>query len=271
MEQTHVDEYQETSEPFLGRWNSLISTTNWEKGRIIAEWRGALIKEGAASTEYSDEAWGRVVGNVSSQHVGRLRRVWERFGEYHDQYEDLYWSHFQAALDWEDAEMWLEGAIQSKWSVSQMRKQRWEAVGAPEELKPRDEDIYLGEMDEDADTSDEPSIAGVIQPEIGSVQNTGNVSDEDDEEEDFDDEPSAASSPRSLAAEPSTSEKESSPTVRPFAELPSLPADLSDALEAFKLAIVRHRVARWSETSPEDVVAALKALEALVLAPMEDE
>jgi len=47
------------------------------------------------------------------------------------QYEGLYWSHLQAALDWDDAEMWLEGAIQNQWSVSQMRGQRWETLETP--------------------------------------------------------------------------------------------------------------------------------------------
>ena len=36
-----------TAEPvdagaFVGQWNRLVSTTNWEKGRIICQWRDAL-------------------------------------------------------------------------------------------------------------------------------------------------------------------------------------------------------------------------------------
>ena len=102
---------------FVGQWNRLISTTNWEKGRIICEWRETLMTDGVPVMQYSDEAWAQLVGNVTSQHVGRLRRVFQRFGDVFDQYEGLYWSHFQAALDWDDAEMWLEGAIQDRKSV----------------------------------------------------------------------------------------------------------------------------------------------------------
>ena len=29
------------SDSFVGRWNTLVSTTNWEKGRIIQQWREA--------------------------------------------------------------------------------------------------------------------------------------------------------------------------------------------------------------------------------------
>ena len=117
----------------VGQWNQLESTTNWEKGRIICDWREALMIQGAAVTEYSDEAWAQLVGGVTSQHVGRLRRVYQRFGETQIQYPGLYWSHFQATLDWDDAPMWLEGAIQNEWSVSQMRGKRWETLGTPPE------------------------------------------------------------------------------------------------------------------------------------------
>ena len=33
------DKVVEDSSPFVGRWNELVSTTNWEKGRLIGEWR----------------------------------------------------------------------------------------------------------------------------------------------------------------------------------------------------------------------------------------
>ena len=131
------DKVVEDSSPFVGRWNELVSTTNWEKGRLIGEWRDALKREGASVTEYSDEAWAQLVGGVTGQHVGRLRRVHERFDADRSEYEGLYWSHFQAALDWQDAEMWLEGAITGSWSVAKMRAARWEAVGAPDGVGPR--------------------------------------------------------------------------------------------------------------------------------------
>ena len=151
MDQDHAaaTEIDEASQPYIGRWNRLISTTNWEKGRIIHEWRAALQSAGAATTEFSDETWSRVVGSVSGQHVGRLRRVYERFGDVFTEYEGLFWSHFQASLDWDDAEMWLEGALQNDWSVSAMRKQRWEAMGAVQEQEPQDSDIIASETDED--------------------------------------------------------------------------------------------------------------------------
>src|SRR5687767_12291642 len=119
-----TDPIDEATAPFLGRWNRLVSTTNWEKGCIIHDWRDALIASDAPAAEYSDDAWSSRVGSVTPQHVGRLRRVFDRFGNAHDNYAGLYWSHFQAAIDWNDAEMWLEGAVQNRWSVAAMRRER---------------------------------------------------------------------------------------------------------------------------------------------------
>ena len=121
-----------TLNEYLGQWQRLISTTNWDKGRIICQWRDALIQSGASPAVYSDQAWADLVGNVTPQHVGRLRRVFQLFGETHESYEGLYWSHFQASLDWDDADEWLDQACTFGWSVSRMRQQRWEANGAPE-------------------------------------------------------------------------------------------------------------------------------------------
>jgi len=114
------------SKPFIGQWNTLVSTTNWDKGQIICLWRKQLEHEGVKANEYSDEAWSQLVGGVTPQHVGRLRRCYDRFGHVFGEYNGIFWSHFYAALDWDDAEMWLEGAVQNKWSVSGMRKERWE-------------------------------------------------------------------------------------------------------------------------------------------------
>ena len=57
--------------------------------------------------------------------------------------------------------------------------------------------------------------------------------------------------------------------VRPFENLPALPADLRDAFDGFKLAIIHHRISNWQEVSREDVLATLEALRQLTLAPAE--
>jgi hypothetical protein len=264
----------ETTQGYVGQWNRLVSTTNWQKGRIIHQWRAALMRAGAAATEYSDETWSRMVGGVTGQHAGRLRRVYERFGDVHTQYEGLFWSHFQASLDWEDAEMWLEGAVQNNWSVAAMRRQRWETMGHVAGDEPDNNDLIVSELDEDfvdtgtaasRDTHDldadnlvaEDYTVDARSPAGLDYSGEAEVPDRSHAVEDA--ELESRSVRRKTADEP----------LRPFADLPQLPADLSDAFEAFQLAILRHKAAGWQEVSLADVLFSLDALKALALAPAE--
>lgn len=254
----------ELSTEFVGRWSTLISTTNWEKGRIILEWREALQGSESPQSAYSDEAWSRRVGGVTAQHVGRLRRVFERFGTTQATYPHLYWSHFLAALDWDDAEMWLEGATQTRWSVSQMRQMRWEATGGDPAITPPETDAIgvsddedykpLSEIDERSGKEDAPRNVSegprYDDPDFGDENDlspTAAVGEESDDELAWDD-TSATVSPES-----------------PFAKLPSLPVDMAEALEQFKLAIIRHRADSWGEVAQADVVKALEALKLFAL------
>ncbi len=267
----HVPIEEETSQPFISRWNRLISTTNWEKGRIIYEWREALVAAVAPPSEYSDEAWRRRVEGVSGQHVGRLRRVYERFGGVYEEYEGLFWSHFQAALDWPDAEMWLEGAVQSHWSISEMRRQRWEAHGAPADKKPRDEDIISVELDEDAVAPRDATLAERFAPSLERVTGGPDYG----EGPDFGDDQSDGSAPwptetgvaDDVAGDFASDDEPAA--VRPFESLPELPPDLDEAYEQFKLVILRHKLADWAEVSAKDVITVLNALKVLVSTPAE--
>jgi hypothetical protein len=255
----------EVAAEYVGRWNRLVSTTNWEKGRIIFEWREALEQADAPAGSCSDEAWSRQVGGVTPQHVGRLRRVFERFGATHEQYSGLYWSHFQAALDWPDAEMYLEGAVQNEWSVSQMRNQRWEVLGGRPELKPRDEDVVASELDEDFSPADEGPPPATISESVGEVHGADDLSDFDDRSDatPFDADESRAAEPLAAAADVAA------PPVRPFESLPPLPSDVNEAFELFKLAILNHKVSGWREIARDDVLSVLESLRQLALAPAE--
>jgi hypothetical protein len=220
-------------------------------------------------TEYSDEAWSQLVGGVTSQHVGRLRRVYQRFGEVSDQYEGLYWSHFQAAIDWEDAEMWLEGAIHNGWSVSQMRGKRWETVGKPGESMPADESESEQATGDDAPwLGDESEAAAPVTSESAEVKAVEGTAKRAKEESDDEDEAAERSSSSSDDYEsPKASTKSRS---RLGVEVDELPEDIADAFEQFKLAIIAQRRLSWSETTPEAVLECLDALRDLTLAPSDD-
>ncbi|WP_442483870.1 hypothetical protein [Aeoliella sp. SH292] len=247
----------DASRAFVGKWHTLVSTTNWEKGRIIGEWRAAKQAAGEEVSEYSDEAWAAMVGEVTSQHVGRLRRVFDRFGEVYDGYAGLYWSHFHAALDWEDAELWLEGALQKGWSISQMRKARDKAHGKS-----------------DDDTNVSTSIMTKAEHDAANGVELAAVADPDDDEYPETDSPERSesdseSSEYSELDEMPAAPKSTAPKTRPFESLKELPDDLADAFEAMKLAILAHKLSKWDEVSREDVVASLEALKALAMAPSE--
>jgi hypothetical protein len=245
-----------TFDKYLGRWNLLVSTTNWEKGRIVAEWREALIEAGAPASIYSDEAWSRRVGSVTPQHTGRLRRVYQRFGPIRAEYAGLYWSHFQAALDWDDAEMWLEGAVQNRWSIAQMQGERSRTLGALVE-----ESVEAVAVEVDEDSAAVP--AGLPPSDSATMIDTAEAADTSSDEAFHDGEPCDAAD--SFAGD-DDAEQVAAP-FRPFENLPSLPADLREALDTFKVAVIHHRISNWQEVSRDDVLATLDALRQLVLAP----
>jgi len=269
---------------FVGRWNRLISSTNWEKGRIISQWRRALVDAGAAATEFSDEAWAKRVGGVTASHVGRLRRVYDVFGDSHETYQSLYWTHFLIALDWDDAPLWLEGAAQSGWSVAQMRTQRWEATGGDEHDWPAGAEPATSDLDEDFDETlvggananagvkeftqpgqgggstkqygDGPGAIGagpaIEGPDFGDEESLNRLSDDFHQ--------------TAAPGQPANDDQSETPPplVQPFAGLPELPNDLADAVELLKLSVLRHKTAGWKDVGADVVLQYLQAFHVLV-------
>ncbi len=250
-------ESDELSIPFVGRWNQLISQTNWEKGKIIYEWRQAQIASQSPPSAYRDDLWAAAVGGITPQHVGRLRRVYERFGDGYATYQHLYWTHFLAALDWDDAELWLEGASKGRMSVSEMRRTRWQALGSLPESKPNPADVVSNTLDEDfvpvpesksssdeADFQSQPLDEG---PDFGSTNKTDSAAVGHSFSDDVSDVPFSTQS------------------ASPFASLPELPSDIAEALDQFQLAIIRHRSAGWAECSKEDMLKVVESLRLFIL------
>lgn len=262
---------ENVSGTFVGNWNKLVSQTNWEKGSVILRWREAMQAADMPRLSYSDEAWARRVGNVSSQHIGRLRRVAERFERTAQDYPKLFWSHFQAALDWEDAETWLEGAVQNNWSVAQMRVHRWEAIGAPAELKPLPEDVFFAELDEDVNPRNDSNavvgaVSGTTEAKIAEIGSADMIEGFDSSDPAFgqDGEMSEKASKKdknqNSADGPSTIDLLSG-TLKDFSEFPD---DLSEALETLKVAILNHKLAGWKDCPLPQLVKKIEALKELL-------
>jgi hypothetical protein len=261
----------ETSQEFLGRWTRLVSTTNWEKGRIIHQWREALVAAGAPVELYSDEAWAARVNNVSGQHVGRLRRAFERFGSVYENYSGLFWSHFQAALEWDDAEMWLEGAVQNDWSVADMRRSRGETLGkVAGESDDTEATALSDQFDEDSDSAEGATSRSNAATSTHSATDSGfsDYSGPIHEGPDFGDDGNGATTAVSSFADDGDDQLlagEPLAVQRPFADLPTLPDDLSNIMEELKIAILRHKTTAWQHVQPNEVRAHLEAMMQLLV------
>jgi len=266
----------ELSTPFVGQWHELVSRTNWEKGRIISDWREALIASDMPSTLYSDETWARQVGGVTAPHVGRLRRVYDKFGDTCQSYSQLSWTHFLVAMDWDDAPLWLQGASDGGWSVSGMRRRRFETVGGTD-VDPIDADAMTSELDEDfvnVDSTKSDSGSNYTQP----AQGGGSSKKYDDEPRnissgpaiegpDFGEEESLNALPTTLVSTPADLGDDAPAPgvlVQPFAGLPALPDDLADAVELLKLAVVRHKATGWQSVEVDTVRSYLSAFLILI-------
>ncbi|MGV3486879.1 MAG: hypothetical protein ACO1RT_20860 [Planctomycetaceae bacterium] len=261
---------------FVGRWHELVSRTNWEKGRIISQWRQSLIAAGAASTQYSDETWAQQVGGVTAPHVGRLRRVFDHYGDTCESYPNLSWTHFLVAMDWDDAPLWLQGASDGRWSVSGMRRQRWETLGGSPEDRPREGDVISGELDEDfvqPGGAEAAAMAPTTQPAQGggstkkyAEEPSGISSGPVAEGPDFGDDSLERLPPMASPAQAEMTEEGGGEgaLVQPFAGLPALPDDLADAVELLKLAIVRHKASGWNTVDIDTVRSYLSAFLVLI-------
>ncbi|GHT21198.1 hypothetical protein FACS189419_01700 [Planctomycetales bacterium] len=254
----------ELSTPHIRKWQKLVSQTNWEKGTLILQWRNDLIAAGMPNSAYSDESWARRV-DISPQHTGRLRRTAERFAGKQKDYAGLYWSHFNAALDWDDAELWLEGAVQNGWSVSQMKVRRAETVGATEELKPREEDIYVGEIGEDPYRESTPSSVVPRTSVIGAADIT----------EGFDADKIQDTEPVKPEKKPKKERQKPIEAVAAFENITTavalsklqclqLPADVMDAIEPMKLAVLNHKAAAWKEVTQAELANCFDLFKSLI-------
>jgi hypothetical protein len=260
------------SKPFVGRWLKLASETNWEKGRIILEWRNALIASEASSSQYSDEAWANRVGFVTCQHVGRLRRVYERFGETYNEYPKLYWSHFWAAIDWDDAELWLEGASSSRWSITQMCRMRAESMRLPEGQ------TALGFVASETQRIESETDDGFLESTSSATgeQSKGREA-ASDQDEDSPNRGKEGFESRPLNEDPDFGDQDiqatgnSTPTLQstdddpivarnPFEGLGKLPLDIVEALDPLKLSILRYRSNQWQGFSKQQMLDLIEAL-----------
>lgn len=157
-----------------------------------------------------------------------------------------------------------------------MRRQHWEANGGDPASEPTSQTLASNDVDEDfAEAATAPEAAN--QFGTAPAQGGGSTKKYDDEPSniasgpsiegpDFGDEDSLTSLPTTMVVDPNAEPDgaSSGPLVQPFAGLAELPNDLAEAVELFKLAIVRHKATGWKDVEVDTIRAYLSAFMVLV-------
>ena len=103
------------------QWNALISESNWKKGQILSR---AIVGK---PTDGKCNKIASLLGGITGHHVNRLVVTWRKFGRTRHNWKHLFWAHFFAAIEWDDAVYWLREANCRNWPVKEMKIRRWEA------------------------------------------------------------------------------------------------------------------------------------------------
>lgn len=124
---------KESEEQLVQRAQAALSRCNWEIGECAAMWTQRFARG------RTDADFGALIG-LSGDQVYQRRRVWETFNDVHERYSELKWSHFYAALNWDDAADCLQWAQDMSATVAEMkawrRAQHGEDLSTPAEEPP---------------------------------------------------------------------------------------------------------------------------------------
>ena len=112
-----MPDQRETEDQLLQRAREALSQCNWEIGECAAQWTERYARG------RTDADFGGLIG-LSGDQVYQRRRVWETFSDVHENYSRLKWSHFYAALNWDDAADCLQWAEDMHATVAEMKAWR---------------------------------------------------------------------------------------------------------------------------------------------------
>jgi len=125
----------DTESALIARALSAMSRCNWEVGECAAQWTQRFAR-GRTDADFAS-----LVG-LSADQVYQRRRVWETFGDVYETYPQLKWSHFYAALNWDDAAECLQWAQDVQAGVAEMRA--WRRAQHGEDLSEAAQEESMG-------------------------------------------------------------------------------------------------------------------------------
>ncbi len=116
----------ETEEQLVQRAQTALSECRWLVGECAAKWTQRFAR-GRTDADFAN-----LLG-LSADQIYQRRRVFETFGGTHDQFPNLKWSHFYAALTWDDAAHCLQWALEAQATVAEMKA--WRRLQRGEDLQ----------------------------------------------------------------------------------------------------------------------------------------
>jgi len=131
---------EDTESALIVRAQLALSHCNWEVGECAAQWTKRFARG------RTDADFGALVG-LSPDQVYQRRRVWETFGDVCGNYPSLKWSHFYAAINWDDAAECLQWAQDVQAGVAEMRAWRRAQHGEDLSEAASDESIGFGPVE----------------------------------------------------------------------------------------------------------------------------
>ncbi len=125
MAKKSVPEITESEDELISRAQVAVSQCNWSVGECAYKWTEKYARG------RTDADFGVLVG-LSPDQVFQRRRVWETFADVHAVYAGLKWSHFYAALNWDDAPECLQWGEENQATVAEMKA--WRRASRGEDL-----------------------------------------------------------------------------------------------------------------------------------------
>lgn len=170
MSKTAESVREETEASLIERAQLAVSQCNWEVGECAAIWTKRFAR-GRTDADFA------TLVALSADQVYQRRRVWETFADVYQNYSGLKWSHFYAAINWDDAAECLQWAQDVQAGVAEMKA--WRRAQRGEDLDVRSPDEAFDGLPSEAA---EPALAREAAPfdhqSSFSVSANGNSDDD---------------------------------------------------------------------------------------------
>jgi len=144
----------ESEEQLVTRAQEAVSQCRWLVGECAARWTERYARG------RTDGDFGMLIGLTGDQ-VYQRRRVWETFAALRNEFASLKWSHFYAALNWDDAPDCLRWAEETRSTVAEMRAWR---------RAKRGEDLTVASLDEEEEVQLIPSAPDIVRVPAESIE-----------------------------------------------------------------------------------------------------